>query len=348
MTKTQAQQTVKNLQVEASSLTPSTVVDLFEIDLFTPAQERGITLNENERYFRFHNQVKLLTTSIFWRGKEYIMAPVDANGFQKTSEGALPTPKLSITVNETGIPLLALLKEKIRLLGDLVGCKLIRYRTFAAFLTSTNFNVHNEPSNLQTDEYAEFPPEIWYFNRKIRENRLIIEYELNSILDVAGIRLPRRQMIAQRCVHTYRGEGCLYEYGDPDKNRINEEVHGEFAVLPKSAPPIATEDDKIITEVLGIISLTDTGAYESGKTYNIGEYVYITNQGVKYYYVAKRNGVSSIPPNPIDWIADQCSKCIKGCKFRWGSDGAVDVTGTQLRKGELPFGGFFALERIRG
>ena len=212
MDKSQAKISIKNLQTEAASLNPSVLIDLFEIDISIPAQEIGLNLSDEDAIFRFHNQIKLLNTSITWNQKEYIAAPIFTEGFEKSSDGALPTPRISITVSEAGIPLLALLKDKVKVIGDLVGCKLTRYRTFAAFLSNINFNVENKPFLLNTDEYAEFPPEIWFFNRKTRENKLILEYELRSVLDVEGIKLPRRQMIAKRCNFTYRGEGCLYEY----------------------------------------------------------------------------------------------------------------------------------------
>jgi len=348
MDKTQASQSIKNIQIEASKLEPSSIVDLFDIDLTDLASERGISIDESERIFRFHNQVKLLTSNIIWQNRVYVPAPIEADGFSKTSEGSLPTPILRMTVSELGIPLLALLKEKIRLFGDLVGCKLTRYRTFAAFLTISNFNSNNTPNNLRTDEYSEFPPEIWYFNRKTRENKSIIEYNLSSILDVEGIKLPKRQMISKRCTENYRGEGCLYEYND---GRADEEAIGEFAILPKLAPAVATEEDKLITEILGISNISDQRDFKSGLTYQKGDSVYITRQGINYYFVAKRNGTTSSPPNSNDWIADKCSKCIQGCKLRWSATnpvGSVDVAGTDLIKGHLPYGGFPSLERLRG
>jgi len=351
MNREEAKIALKQLQSEAVSLNPSALVALFELDLTNVAEELGVSLNDNERIFRFHNQPKLLTTSIFFQGHEYVGVPIQVEGYEVSSQGKLPTPKLTMSVNEEGIALLAILKNKIRLLGDFVGCKITRKRTFARFLDFSNFNCNNRPENLQTNELIEFPPDIYYVNRKSREDKLSIEYELASILDLEGIKLPKRQIISKRCNFLYRGEGCLYEYN----SRRNDDIHGENTILPEQAPPIATEEDKLITNILGISSITVLGPYQDGVLYQKGHSVYIIQQGIKYYFVCKNNNVGTRPPYGADWIADKCSKCLKGCKLRWGSSnptGSV-VLGTAasnagMAKGFLPFGGFPSTDKLRG
>lgn len=345
MNKTEAQTSIKRIQTETAQLETSALVTLFELDLSIPLENQGLLVNDTDKIFYFHNNIKLITNDIKYQNNIYRLCPIEASGFELTSQGALPTPTLRITVSEAGIPFLALLKEKMRLLGDLTGCKIIRRRTFAKFLTLNNFNVNNEPSNLIIDELAELPKDVWFINRKSNENKLHIEYELNSSLDLENIQLPRRNMVAKRCNFNYRGEGCLYEYNQ----YRNDDIHGELTVLPTEAPPVATEEDKLITEILGLESITVVGAYQNNRVYEKGESVYIESNGIKYYFVSKRNGVISMPPNPVDWIADKCSKCIKGCKLRWSASnptGAVIVGNSGLVKGNLPFGGFLALDRV--
>lgn len=347
MDKIQAQNAIKSLQSEAASLSPSALIQLFELDLSTLIEASGISFSSGETIFYFHNNIKLLTTSIFYQGNEYAAVPIQVEGYEVPSQGTLPQPKMTITVNDAGIAVLAILKNTIRRLGDFVGCKITRRRTFARFLDSGNFNSNNTPINLQTNEFVEFPPDIYYINRKSKENKISVEYELSSILDLEGVNLPKRQIIGQRCNSAYRGEGCLYEY----ESRRNDTVHGEFAILPDQAPPIATEEDKLITDILNIASITDLGQYVNGNIYSKGQSVYITQQGVKYYFVANKDNVGTRPPYPNDWIADKCSKRIKGCKLRFGSVnpiGSVVVGNSGLIKGQLPFGGFPATEKLRG
>lgn len=353
MNKTEAEISIKRIQSEASKLETSALITLFELDLSLVLENQGIISNTTNNFFYFHNNNKLIATSIKSKNKEYLLCPIEATDFETSSQGTLPTPRLRITVSSQGTASLSLLKAQIRLLGDLVGCKVTRRRTFAKFLIDANFNVHNRPNTQEIDELAELPPDIWYINRKSNENKFMIEYELNSILDLENIELPRRQMIAKRCNLNYRGEGCVYEYGGNGfsiSSRKNDDIHGEFTILPEQAPPVATEEDKLISDIIGVPIGNKREQYNFGMSFNIGEHTYIESNGLKYYFVAKRNGILNPPPNATDWIADKCSKCIKGCKLRWSTInpvGSVIVGNSGLTKGELPFGGFLALDRIR-
>jgi hypothetical protein len=134
----------------------------------------------------------------------------------------------------------------------------------------------------------------------------------------------------------------LYEY----KDFRNDEIHGEFATLPTFAPPIATEEDKLIKDIIGKDIILPPIDYASNPgTFNLGQCVFIETHGIKYYFVSKRDGVTSSPPNSSDWIADKCSKCIHACKLRWDN---TDINVSPLTKGHLPFGGFPGVERLRG
>src|SRR5690606_24866164 len=143
MLKEQAEISIKNLREEASSLSPSSLITLFEIDISDIAEERGIILSEDDKYFRFHNNVKLVNTEIKFQNKIYFLSPINATEFEVKSQGVLPRPRLSIFINDRAVELFAILKERIRLLGDLVGAKVTRKRTFAAFLDKDNFNSDN-------------------------------------------------------------------------------------------------------------------------------------------------------------------------------------------------------------
>ena len=338
MLKSQAQQSIKNIQTEATNLQSSGLITLFEIDLSNALIDRNIYVPESERIFYFHNNTKLVNTDIEFQGKIYNICPIEATGFELSSQGTLPTPSLRMAVNDSGIPFLAILKNKIKLLGDLVGCKITRRRTFAKFLPSTNFDINNSPSIVTVDQYAEFPIDVWFFSRKVNENKNLIEYELNSILDLENIQLPRRLMFSKRCSFVYRGEGCLYEYDE----RRNDNIHGESSVLPLQAPPVATEEDKLISDILGV-SITVMGAYQPNTPYQKGQSVFIEHNGIKYYFVAKTANVMASPPNPTYWLADNCSRCLKGCQLRWNGSHSV----SPLVKGELPYGGFYGMDRIR-
>jgi len=67
-----------------------------------------------------------------------------------------------------------------------------------------------EPINPTADETAEFPREIYYIDRKTAENRDVVEFELVSSMDLAGVRAPKRQCISNICQWVYRSTECSY------------------------------------------------------------------------------------------------------------------------------------------
>ena len=72
-------------------------------------------------------------------------------------------------------------------------------------------------------------------------------------------------------------------------------------------------------------------AWQLSKSYKKGEIVFITKNKINFYFIAKTNTpMDAPPPNGEYWIADQCSKSIKGCKIRFGEN-------------PLPFGGFYGV-----
>ena len=339
ISKTQSIVSTLNRGKEIFSLTPSTLLTLWEIDVGVMMDEAGLKdVNLYDYVFRFHNSVKLVNTSIYWRNKEYYALPIQAEGFEYTSKGSPQTPKLTIAVNEDvsdGDPrkvALSLLKTRLRQLNDLAGVKVTRRRVFAKYIDGNNF-LTTAPSEIAEAGFApdpnmQFDPDIYYVDRKSLENKSVIEFELASIIDVEGIKIPGRITNSKRCPAQYRGCYCLYEY---NANRVPF-IHGEASesTLPTSAPPVANAKDEKILNILGAGSnITYVGVYIKGDSYNKGNAVHIQKDGIKYYFVANQNNVLVGPPNPIFWIEDSCSKTINGCRLRWADNG-----------GTLPFAGF--------
>ena len=319
---------------ESSALSVDSIVEMFEIDVSDIGFNNSSSL-VNNGIFRFHNAVKLISSNIIWQGNNFIAIPIAATGFEKTARGTLPTPKLALAVNDAGITALTELKTQIRKFDDLVGAKVTRKRTFAKFLDVENFFNQTPPQGFAPDPNAEFPNDIYFIDRKTNENKFVIEFQLASILDVEGLLLPSRTVVASRCIHNYRGEGCLYEYA----SRKNSTVHGD-GQLPETALPVATINDELIYEdiITDNTPPLDKSEYINDVDYVKGDFIYIEKNGIKYYFVAKRNVArGNIPPNDFFWVQCECSKIIGACKLRWGSIG----------QGFLPFGGFPAANKLR-
>lgn len=353
MVKTQAQSSIKKIQNEATTLSPSTLIHLFEIDTSTIARDTGVITSgdllnaDSSRIFRFHNNVFLLNKSIFWQGREYIAAPIGADGFEINSAETVPTPKLQISTSNAGIESLAILKQKIFEMGDLVGAKVTRIRTFLKYLDARNFPTANRPVGYDPDPNAEFPRDVFYVDRKSLENKTTIEYTLATLMDVEDVKLPGRLAVANTCTFFYRGQGCYYEYNA----RRNDAVHGTSSesTLPELAPAVANERDELITDVVGVSAIVDRGEYQPSTPYSRGDAIFVEKNGRKYYFVAKENSPTYPPPNVKSWESDTCSKTIRGCGRRWGTSGSVliGVDGIGLSKGNLRMGAFPGMNKVR-
>ena len=172
---------VSNLQ----NTNPSAIIELFTLTLDS-------SLHGATTVYRFHAGSSLKDNGeIVWAGNSYQRFPIKAEGFA-FRRGMLPRPTLTIS-NALGTITAILLNVNTTTTGnDLTGATVTRIRTLARFLDAVNF-----PSNVNPygtpDATAEFPQEIYKIDRKSTENREIVQFELASVFDLAGIRAPKRQ-----------------------------------------------------------------------------------------------------------------------------------------------------------
>ena len=172
---------VSNLQ----NTNPSAIIELFTLQLDN-------SLHGATTIYRFHNGSSLKDNGeIVWAGNTYQRFPIKAEGFA-FRQGQLPRPTLTVS-NALGTITAILLTVNTTTAGnDLTGATVTRIRTLARFLDAVNFpgdiNPYGTPDNT-----AEFPQEIYKIDRKSAENRDTVQFELASVLDLAGIRAPNRQ-----------------------------------------------------------------------------------------------------------------------------------------------------------
>lgn len=361
MNTSQATTSLKKINVENSTLESSSLISLYEIDVTDIATTdalvkafRSINFNYNptdtQKVFRFHNNLKLINQNITFDSKVYVALPIEVSGFEITSKGTLPTPKLSMVASSDGDAFFTNFKIFLRYLNGLVGSKVSRIRTFIKYIDGVNFysNWNNAvsctsqgsltlidetlipPADFCPDPNAIFPKDVFYVDRKSMESRSIVELELSSLIDVQGILLPARMVLEKKCFWQYRGEGCCYEY-----NANKTSVHGS-ATVPTVANPVANEKDEKIADIVTSYNPNQTNVptnWQYGTPYATGSIVKILIDNINYYFVAKTAVPSNTPPpNSAYWISDQCSKTLKGCKLRWANN--------TIYSGFLPFGGF--------
>jgi lambda family phage minor tail protein L len=199
-----------SLTAELQLVAPSAVIELFELEL--NATQHGV----NETY-RFHAGTNLNSNGqLVWAGNAYLRFPIEADSFEYSGNGQLPRPKIRCS-NIMGT-ITALL---LSLPDGLEGAKVSRIRTLARYIDGANFPGGTNPYGTP-DPTAEFPREVFYVDRKVAETRDVVEFELAASFDLAGVRAPKRQCIANICQWVYRSAEC--GYGGPPVATKNGEI----------------------------------------------------------------------------------------------------------------------------
>lgn len=182
------------LKSDIQTLSPSARITVFELDA---------TILGDSGVHRFCNHKNEKSLDLVWNTQTYYAWPIEADGFEYSSRGTLPTPKVRVG-NIGGV-----ISVLCRQYGNLIGAKVTRIRTLSKYLDAVNFIT----GNGDADPTAELPRDVYFINRKVLETKSIVEFELATAFDVAGIMLPRRQIIQNLCTSQYRSTECSYSGG---------------------------------------------------------------------------------------------------------------------------------------
>jgi lambda family phage minor tail protein L len=273
-------------------LQPSAVLDFFRI--------YPNTVTKPNTYISIHGGSDF-GGAIFWQGISYQPVPIEVEGFEINGNGQLSRPKIRIANVDYLITSLLQNNE------DLIYGKVVRKRTFLKYIDDINFDGGNPFG--EADQSAEIAEEEYLISQKTSENKLYVELELTSPLDLDNYEVNNRVILGKYCSWLYRGEGCRY-----NKQPIEQEDGANFSV------PVGS----------------DQNIWSSTKVYLRGQYVYVehnrmtvNNQKLKTYYVSTQNGNINNQPenNPSFWQKDGCNKSMTACKKRFGAS-------------TLPFGGY--------
>ena len=134
----------------------------------------------------------VLGTSMVWQGVSYTAMPIQVEGFEWSSKGILPRPKLKVAALD------GLIGGMVRDYGDLVGVTVTVKHFFARHLDAVNF-----PGgvNANADPTACWPDEPWIIERKTQEDTVggIIEWELSTPMDQQNAMIPKERITANVC-----------------------------------------------------------------------------------------------------------------------------------------------------
>lgn len=238
---------------------------------------------------------------VVWQGLTYAPMPCEVRGMEFKGEGSPPRPSIMFG-NVQGT-----FSGLVLAFDDLVGARMIRKRVFARYLDG-------RPAG---DPTRGLPDDIFYIERKVSENRFVVEFELGTNMDMEDTSIPARTIFANLCSWTYRGEGCGFA-----QDRAVADVEDNEA-----------PDTQVVR-----------GAWSASTVYHVNDVVYtLTVQGLRRYYWcindAAGAGISGSAANPVFsrtlWTADECSRRLIGCEKRFKNS----VAG-------MPFGGFPATARL--
>ena len=193
---------------ELAKINPSAIIELFELRLDS-------TLHGSSDVYRFHAGANAAVSgNIVFNSQTYTRIPIKADGFEYSNTGTLPRPTLSISNLDSTMTTLLLLVNATTAGNDLGGAEVRRIRTLKKYLDGES----------TADPNARFPEERWFVDRKASESRDSVTFELASKFDLAGQKIPKRQVIANVCQWKYRSSECSYtgsNYFDVNGNSVS-------------------------------------------------------------------------------------------------------------------------------
>lgn len=149
------------------------------------------------------DESKLKAKSIWWQGKEYGAWPCEISGLSYATDGTAAEPKLTVVNLDGTIGAMCIAYQ------DMVQAKVIIHETFKHYLDARNF----PDGNPEADPEQEFK-QVFFIDSRSGENDEMVEFTLNSPIDLQGLRIPTRQIhsLCQWSMNNeYRtGVGCAY------------------------------------------------------------------------------------------------------------------------------------------
>jgi lambda family phage minor tail protein L len=124
--------------------------------------------------------------------RTYTALPIEGSGvnLQTAGASARPTLRVANVLSTFGDALGGLTNE------DLIGKKVYRRTTLYKYCYGQAGDA-NPP--------VEFPQKMWYIDRIAEKTPLEVSFELASPFDLAGVKLPRRNVVANACAWKYQG-----------------------------------------------------------------------------------------------------------------------------------------------
>lgn len=166
------------LQQEAQSLSPSALISLFTLD----------ASNVGSSVFTFCSHKEPDGTSVRFGGVEYPYIALKYDGFEWSSDGAMPRPKISAEALNSSFFSLVVLTNGIQ------GALIRRDRTLARFLDG----------HPDGGKGIKFPSDLYIVDRVTQLTKSVVTLELLTPLDLPREKVPARIALRDVCPFIYR------------------------------------------------------------------------------------------------------------------------------------------------
>jgi len=189
---------------ELNKINPSSIIELFELELTVGLHIPAGNPNNLDTVFRFHAGANLNNFGqIKFNNNDYQRVAVQIEGFEDTGKGTIPRPTLTFS-NLGGITkdgTVMTMSDFLAIVNlttpgnDLLDAKVTRLMPLASALDNDNFLPinNNAPVNpFGTPSTDRLQDRIYFIDRKSVENRQVVQFELVSVLDMQNKRIPAR------------------------------------------------------------------------------------------------------------------------------------------------------------
>ena len=183
---------------ELNKINPSSIIELFELELTVGLHIPAGNPNNLDTVFRFHAGANLNNFGqIKFNNNLYQRVAVQIEGFEDTGKGTIPRPTLTFS-NLGGITkdgTVMTMSDFLAIVNsttpgnDLLDAKVTRLMPLASALDNDNFVGDNPFGTPSTDRLQD---RIYYIDRKAVENRQVVQFELVSVLDMQNKKIPAR------------------------------------------------------------------------------------------------------------------------------------------------------------
>ena len=189
---------------ELNKINPSSIIELFELELTVGLHIPAGNPNNLDTVFRFHAGANLNNFGqIKFNNNLYQRVAVQIEGFEDTGKGTIPRPTLTFS-NLGGITkdgTVMTMSDFLAIVNlttpgnDLLDAKVTRLMPLASALDNDNFPPINDNAPVNpfgTPSTDRLQDRIYFIDRKSVENRQVVQFELVSVLDMQNKRIPAR------------------------------------------------------------------------------------------------------------------------------------------------------------